>query len=66
MPPSLRLVAQRATRAIRIVATHVYVWVRPILIEAGREVLDRGQEILAGWTAKCVSLSSYFGVADVL
>jgi hypothetical protein len=32
MPPSLHLVAQHTPRVIRIVATHAYVWVRPILI----------------------------------
>ena len=52
MPPFLHLVAQLIAYVIRIVATHGYVWVRPILIEAGRELLERADGILAAWTAR--------------
>jgi hypothetical protein len=47
------------SRVIRIVATHAYVWVRPILIEAGRELMESADGLLAGWADRCV-FSSYF------
>lgn len=66
MPPFFHLIMQYVPHVIRIVATHAYALVRPILIEAGRDVLERAQGLLVGWAARCVSFTSLFDVADVL
>lgn len=46
----------------RIVATPTYAWARFIVVVAGTEMLDRAHGLLIEWVARCVSISTYFGV----
>jgi hypothetical protein len=47
MPPFL-------PNIIRIVVNCAYAWLRPIIVEAGNEVLQRAEGHLVGWAARCV------------
>jgi hypothetical protein len=43
----------------------LYTWACPILVEAGVELLARGQVLVGDWTTRQVPLSFLFGVIDV-
>ena len=75
MPASLHLLFPQALPQIRrysqdlmarIAAAGAYAWVRPILVQAGIEVVERARVFAVGWGRRCVSLFSYFATSDVL
>jgi len=62
MPASLHLFLQGTFRIVRygrvllarVVSSRLYIWARPVLVEAGAELLMRGDAFAVGWTAKYV------------
>jgi len=54
MPAFLDLFPQGTPNIIRIVANCAYAWLRPIVVEAGNDVLQRAEGDLAGWAARCI------------
>jgi hypothetical protein len=54
MPALFHLFSQALPRIVH--------WARPILIEAGAELLARGHILVGNWAARCVSFSSPFAL----
>lgn len=49
---TLRIVRQGQGLLARVVDMRLYAWARPILIEAGAELLARGQVFVVEWAAR--------------
>ena len=54
MPPFLDLFPQGTPNIIRIIVNCAYAWSRPIIVEAGNDVLQRAEGHLVGWAARCI------------
>jgi hypothetical protein len=74
MPASLNfLFPQSSPRIIRygqdlvgrIFTAGAYAWAHPIVVQARTEALERARVLAVGWGARYVSLSSYFGAANL-
>jgi hypothetical protein len=45
-----------------VMATHAYAWARPIVVESAAVVVEQAHAMAVGHAARCVSISSHFGI----
>jgi hypothetical protein len=63
--PPPRIIRYGRDLVNRIFTAGAYAWAHPILVQGRNEALERARVLAVGWGARYVSISFYFGVANV-